>query len=64
MLKLQLSLLALMIALGGCTPSKPNLACVRYGSSRRALEGAPECDFRSAHTLINGLPAAHDWEAP
>ena len=52
-----------MVALGGCAYSKPDPACLHYGSSRRALEGTPECDFRSAHTLINGLPAAHNWDA-
>ena len=64
MLRLSLLGCALLLATAGCAPSKSDPACLHYGSSRRATEGAPECDFRSTHTLINGLPAAHNWNAP
>ena len=55
-----------LIAVGvvaGCAPEHPDPHCLHYGSARRAEEGVPECDFRGPHTLINGLPAAHDWNA-
>lgn len=57
-------LLLLPLALAACTPPPdgppPPIAgtCTHYQSALQQRENVPNCEFRSQHTLINGLQPA------
>ena len=54
-----------ILALAACTPPpdgpppRQHGTCTHYQTGLQMQEGVPNCDFRSQHVLINGLPPAN-----
>ncbi len=61
----RITVLLAALGLGACTagpdgpPPPQHGTCNHYQSGLQMQENVPNCDFRSEHTLINGLQPAN-----